>query len=139
MEKRREEQQEYAVGYKKPPRHTQFQPGKSGNPKGRPKKTPTVNEVFLKELLSPVTITLTDGTKRKIPKVQAIAKRFSNEAVNGNQKAARFVLEQANTGKPESGDNLADLVEELRAQHASYEEADRRRPLTAGQKPTKRT
>jgi hypothetical protein len=24
------------VGYKKPPKHTQFPPGKSGNPKGRP-------------------------------------------------------------------------------------------------------
>jgi len=27
-----------AVGYGKPPRHTRFQKGKSGNPKGRPPK-----------------------------------------------------------------------------------------------------
>ncbi|WP_082512564.1 DUF5681 domain-containing protein [Afipia sp. Root123D2] len=27
-----------AVGYKKPPRHTQFKKGQSGNPKGRPKR-----------------------------------------------------------------------------------------------------
>ena len=137
MAKEGEEQQEYSVGYKKPPRHTRFQPGKSGNPKGRPKKTPTLNEVFLKELLSQVPITMTDGRKRKISKIQAIAKRFSNEAVNGNQKAARFVLDQANTGKPESGDNLANLVQELRAQHTCYEEADRLRP--ENRNPKKRT
>ena len=28
---------DYEVGYKKPPKSTQFQPGQSGNPKGRPK------------------------------------------------------------------------------------------------------
>jgi hypothetical protein len=27
----------YAVGHKKPPLHTRFPPGQSGNPKGRPK------------------------------------------------------------------------------------------------------
>ena len=32
---------EYEVGYKKPPKSGQFQPGKSGNPKGRPKKPQT--------------------------------------------------------------------------------------------------
>lgn len=28
----------YIVGYCKPPVHTRFQPGKSGNPAGRPKR-----------------------------------------------------------------------------------------------------
>ena len=30
---------DYEVGYKKPPIHTRFKPGVSGNPKGRPKGT----------------------------------------------------------------------------------------------------
>ena len=28
---------DYAVGYKKPPLHTRFKKGQSGNPRGRPK------------------------------------------------------------------------------------------------------
>ena len=27
----------YEVGYRKPPQHTRFKPGQSGNPRGRPK------------------------------------------------------------------------------------------------------
>jgi hypothetical protein len=30
-------EQEYNVGYRKPPKHAQFRPGQSGNPKGRKK------------------------------------------------------------------------------------------------------
>ena len=30
-------ERKYAVGYRKPPTHSRFKKGKSGNPKGRPK------------------------------------------------------------------------------------------------------
>ena len=36
-----ENDQEYPVGYRKTPKHTQFKPGQSGNPKGRPRKSTT--------------------------------------------------------------------------------------------------
>ena len=32
-----DDQPDYKVGYKKPPLHTRFQKGQSGNPRGRPK------------------------------------------------------------------------------------------------------
>ena len=35
----------HRVGYGRPPTHTQFKPGVSGNPKGRAKKAPSFSEV----------------------------------------------------------------------------------------------
>jgi hypothetical protein len=53
-----------AVGYGKPPKHTRFRKGQSGNPKGRPKKNHTnmnelimkENELIMKEMSTSVTI-----------------------------------------------------------------------------------
>lgn len=43
----------YPVGYKKPPEATRFQPGRSGNPSGRPKKVKTEKQA-LEEVLNKV-------------------------------------------------------------------------------------
>src|ERR1039458_7972946 len=53
----------YAVGYGKPPRHTQFKPGQSGNATGRPKKAKTLDDVLYEEFNRFVTIT--EGRDRK--------------------------------------------------------------------------
>jgi hypothetical protein len=69
------------VGYKKPPRHSQFAKGLSGNPAGRP-KTPI--GISIKEIL--------DGDQRGkngevISKREAYVIALVNEALRGNQKA----------------------------------------------------
>ena len=133
------DQKVYSVGYKKPPQNTQFRPGQSGNPKGRPKKVPTISEVFSKELRSRVLITMRDGKRIKTSLLRAIVKQFTNKAAKGDYKAAKLVLEQLATGKPESGDNLANLLQEFRVQHARNEAGDADRPADADDKPKKRT
>jgi hypothetical protein len=40
---------DYQVGYGKPPKHTQFKPGKSGNPQGRPKGTKNLKTDLIAE------------------------------------------------------------------------------------------
>ena len=44
----------YAVGNKKPPLHSRFQQGKSGNPSGRPKGRTNFDSTLLKEFYKPV-------------------------------------------------------------------------------------
>jgi glycine/D-amino acid oxidase-like deaminating enzyme len=39
-----------AAGYKRPPSHTRFRPGRSGNPAGRPKRRPSFRDTLLAEL-----------------------------------------------------------------------------------------
>jgi Family of unknown function (DUF5681) len=48
---------DHAVGYGRAPRHTRFQPGRSGNPKGRPKGSKNFSTLFSEELAQPVTLT----------------------------------------------------------------------------------
>ena len=38
------------VGYCKPPKHSQFQPGQSGNSRGRPKKNRSLEDLLKREL-----------------------------------------------------------------------------------------
>src|SRR5712664_2281429 len=77
---------QHGVGYKRPPKHSQFPKGKSGNPGGRP-KAPIGTSI--KDIL--------DGDQmgkngEVISKREAIVIRMLNDALSGNQKAfGRFL------------------------------------------------
>lgn len=78
------------AGYKKPPKHSQFKKGKSGNPKGRPKGSKNNNsmqELLEKELNSE--LQLADGNI--ITKKHAAVKNFTNTIVKTDKphEAAR--------------------------------------------------
>ena len=47
---------EYEVGHGKPPKHTQFKPGESGNPKGRPKGTKNLATDLSEELAEMIVV-----------------------------------------------------------------------------------
>jgi hypothetical protein len=80
------------VGYKRPPKATRFQKGKSGNPKGRPKKRPSIHEEANKALFSQMPITL-NGKRIKVPAIRAVFHRLAHEAANGELKATKQVID----------------------------------------------
>jgi hypothetical protein len=79
------------VGYGKPPKHTRFQKGKSGNPSGRPKKAPLQQELFRKELSRRVTIT-EGGRSQRITKGELLARQVVTRAIKGESTALRMML-----------------------------------------------
>jgi hypothetical protein len=77
------------IGYGNPPEHTKFQPGKSGNPRGRPKQSkPDIDipSLFLDELLREIPL-LVEGKPTKMPAIQIIIRRLAGEAMKGSVKA----------------------------------------------------
>ena len=84
------------VGYKKPPLKSRFKPGVSGNLKGRPKrKPPSLVQIVSKTLTAPIEYHDKDSVKLASPNEIAL-KRLIGEALKGNIKAAKHVLEARN-------------------------------------------
>jgi hypothetical protein len=91
----------YPVGYKKPPRQTQFKPGQSGNCRGRPKGSKNSETVFRKELRATIPVT-ENGKRKKISKLDAIIKHIVNKAAGGDPKATVVVLNETRLHESQS-------------------------------------
>ena len=86
----------YEVGYKKPPKETQFKKGQSGNPSGRKKKPipKSLHEAIVLELADVVTIR-ENGKTVKILKYELLAKAIINDAIKSEKGNSRkIVIEQ---------------------------------------------
>ena len=83
----------YDVGYRKPPQHSRFKKGQSGNPKGRPRESKNWDTLFDKELNARVAVHK-DGRRKKISKREAIATQVVNKAVSGDLRFARELLDR---------------------------------------------
>lgn len=79
------------VGYKRPPVHTRFQKGYSGNPKGRPKGTKNFKTDLLEELSELVLIT-EGGKDTRISKQRAILKRTAQKALTGDTRSIGMLV-----------------------------------------------
>lgn len=82
---------DYNVGYRRPPKTTQFKKGESGNPKGRPKGSRSLQTILVEELKSSVTIH-ENGRSKTVKKGEVIVKQMVNKAMAGDHKAAHLVL-----------------------------------------------
>ncbi len=85
------DQNEYEVGYKKPPQHTRWKVGQSGNPKGRPKKIKEFEKLLDIELSKEITIT-EGGQTVRVSKRELILKTLVHDAVKGDKRALKMLL-----------------------------------------------
>jgi hypothetical protein len=82
------------VGYKKPPRHTRFRPGQSGNPRGRQKGLRNLASDVKRTLETPVKLT-DRGKERRVSTQEAALLRLREKALNGDARALDRFLQLA--------------------------------------------
>ncbi|HEY2447112.1 MAG TPA: DUF5681 domain-containing protein [Rhizomicrobium sp.] len=69
--------------------NTKFKPGKSGNPKGRPKGSRNLATLFRAELSA-----LVDGDEGKASKLEAMIKAQVDQAAKGDPRATQATIKQ---------------------------------------------
>lgn len=89
-----EDPEDYEVGYGKPPKSTRFQPGQSGNPKGRPKGSKNLKTVVDEELNRTLSIR-ENGETRTMTSIQALLRTTMNKALKGDGRASAQMFDLA--------------------------------------------
>ena len=86
--------QAYAVGYGRPPVESRFQPGTSGNPRGRRKGSKNLKTLIRKAMTASVSIH--EGTKtRRVSKIEGVVLRQLQSALTGDDRSAMAVIKMA--------------------------------------------
>src|SRR5260370_18918489 len=86
-----DDERDYECGYGKQPRHTRFEPGRSGNARGRPPGAKNMKTLLSKALNELVVIT-EPGGRRKISKREAIVTQLVNRSAKADYKAIQILL-----------------------------------------------
>ena len=125
-----EKQRDYEVGYRKPPGHTRFTKGRSGNPRGRSPGTKNL-KTLLSDALNELVIVAANGRRHKVTKREAIITQLVNRSATADLRAIKILLDmlrdiegQAEPASPEtSAFSEADkkVIEQLRARFSKAE------------------
>lgn len=82
---------DYEVGYGKPPKHTRFAPGKSGNPLGRPRGARGLKTDLVTELSARHTIHI-NGKPVRGNRQQLMMRTLATRAASGDLRAQAVLL-----------------------------------------------
>lgn len=105
------DKKDYVVGWKRPPKASQFKKGESGNSKGRPKLAKSFKTDLQEELEEVIAIS-DSGKTKSITKQRALLKRLMASALNGNMQALKTLLMLINAVIPQKEEIIEELTEE---------------------------
>jgi Family of unknown function (DUF5681) len=97
-------------GYKNPPGNTRFTKGTSGNPSGRPKRSPNVSSVIAHSLNKPLTV-IVNGKRKQMPWIEALVRHLKKRALEDDKTAFKLL---------ELGQKAAEWKEEHGDDHVPY-------------------
>ncbi|MCZ8170611.1 MAG: DUF5681 domain-containing protein, partial [Brevundimonas sp.] len=106
-------QDDYEVGYAKPPKATQFKPGNKfgkGRPKGAKNFATIVNEALGAKVPAKI-----NGKTKKVTKIELAVHQLANKASSGDQKAIAKVVELYQQHGPQ------EPVGEISAEDSAYD------------------
>ena len=81
-----------AAGYGKPPKHSQFKPGQSGNKKGRPRGRLSLAHMIEKHLAAKVTVNI-GGRSKKVSRREALVLSLVGDALKGKDRVRKQLLD----------------------------------------------
>lgn len=81
----------YEVGFGRPPTHSQFKTGQSGNPRGRPPGSKNLQTLLREELDQKVQVT-ENGRARLMTKRRVAVRQQVDKAVKGDPKAFNVLV-----------------------------------------------
>ncbi len=123
------------VGYKRPPIHTRFQKGQSGNPRGREKGVRNFAADVKRSLEIPVKLT-DNGRPKRVSTQEALILRLREKALKGDNRALETLLGLARThNNGEAGERLGgqQMALEDQAILEAFAEEVRSRPSAAAE------
>ena len=82
----------FTVGKGRPPLHTRFQKGRSGNPGGRPRGAKSFTTLLFERLDRRVERRAEDGARRKVSKRELAADRLVDNFAEGEPYATKLMI-----------------------------------------------
>jgi hypothetical protein len=100
----------YETGNKKPPEEFRYKPGQSGNPKGRPRGSTSLEAKVRKELAKTVVVNK-NGKSVKMSKLDVGVTRLVDRFMSGDLKSTAIILGlDKKNEKPKSDSEIVDGV-----------------------------